>query len=176
MFHSISKMVERIGSFVGEHPFFCGFFLGLAAVFAFLLFLFVLLLAFRPRKLRSIVIPSEGGELRIDAKAVQGAVLSVAADFSAFDVRKVALYGKQTAVELLIAMDFNGGSSLADLSAQFRAAVARMMTDVLGMEKPARIELEILHSYADAPDAEADSAVSSASESGLSAPEPGPSC
>ena len=170
MFHSISKMLEKVGSFIGEHPFSCGFFAGLAVVFVFMLLLFLVSLAFRPRKLRCIVIPSEGGELRIDAKAVQGAVLSVAGGFPAFDVRKVALYGKQTAVELLIAMDFNGGASLSELSVQFRTAVARMMSDVLGMEKPAQIELEILRSYADIPETGTgvDSAGSSVSESGQS--------
>ena len=100
------------------------------------------------------MIPAEGGDLRIDAKAVQGAVRSVAEKFPAFDVRRVGLYGKQNAVELEIAMDFNGGGdvvSVSDLSAHFRAAVVRMMTETFGMEKPARIELEILRSGADIP-------------------------
>ena len=162
MFQSIQKLVERIGSLIAERPFSCGFLTGVAAVFALLLFLFLLCFAFRSRKLRCIVISSEGGDLRIDAKAVQGAVRSVAEKFPAFDVRRVGLYGKQKAVELEVAMDFNGGeASVSNLAAQFRAAVARMMTETFGMEKPARIELEILRSGADIP---ADGAETEATE------------
>jgi len=175
MFRSISSFIERIGSFVEGRPFFCGFLAGVAVVIAFLLFIFLLYLAFRPRKLRRIVIPAEGGVLTIDAKAVQGAVRAVADGFPAFDVRKVALFGKPSAVELLIAVDFNGGATLSDLSMQFRAAVARMMTDTLGMEKPARIELEILRSGADVQVEETASSASS-SEPDQSASEPGQSC
>ena len=154
MFQSIQRIVERIGSVIGERPFSCGFLAGLIVAFAVLLFILILCFIFRSRKLRCIVIPSEGGDLRIDAKAVQGAVRSVAANFPAFDIRRVGLYGKQTAVELEVAMDFNGGDadvSVSDLSAQFRAAVARMMTETFGMEKPARIGLEILRSGAEIP-------------------------
>lgn len=179
MFQSIAKQVERIGSFIGEHPFSCGFLAGLAVVLAFLLFIFLLGIIFRSRKLRCIVIPVEGGELRIDAKAVQGAVLAVAEKFPAFTVRRVALYGKPNAVELQVAMDFNGVASLSDQSAQFRAAIARMMTDVLGMEKPALIEFEILRSGAVIPeDDKADSDKSSASAGPEPPPaaEPGQSC
>ena len=152
MFQSIARQVERIGSFIGERPFSCGFLAGIIAALALVLFVVLIELLSRPRKLRCIVIPAEGGELRIDAKAVQGAVLAVAEAFPAFTVRKVSLYGKQAAVELQVAMDFNGGSALSDLSVQFRAAVARMMTDVLGMDRPAQIGLEILRSGADVPD------------------------
>ena len=151
MFQSIQKLAERISSLIAERPFSCGFLTGLVAAFAILLFLFLIRLAFRSRKLRGIVIPCEGGDLRIDAKAVQGAGRSVAEKCPAFDVRRVGLYGKQDAVELEIAMDFNGGDgnvSVSNLSAQFRAAVARMMTETFGMEKPARIELVVLRSGA----------------------------
>ena len=180
MFQSVRQFVERISSLIAERPFSCGVLTGLAAALALILFFLLLAFLFRSRKLRSIVIPSEGGDLRIDAKAVQGAVRSVAANFPAFDIRRVGLYGKQTAVELEVAMDFNGGDadvSVSDLSAQFRAAVARMMTETFGMEKPARIELEILRSGADIPasaaetDAAGTPAAGNASES-----EPGQSC
>ena len=85
---------------------------------------------------------------------MQGAVRSVAQNFPAFDVRRVSLYGKQDAVRLEVAMDFNGGDanvSVAEVSAQFRAAVARMMTETFGLEKPARIGLEIMRSGAEIP-------------------------
>ena len=153
MFQSIQKLAERISSLIAERPFSWGVLTGLAAALALLVFFLLLAFLFRSRKLRCIVIPAEGGELRIDAKAVQGAVRSVAQNFPAFDVRRVGLYGIQDAVELEVAMDFNGaaGLSVSDLSAQFRAAIARMMTETFGMEKPARIELEILRSGADIP-------------------------
>ena len=153
MFQSIQKLAERISSLIAERPFSWGVLTGLAAALALLVFFLLLAFLFRSRKLRCIVIPAEGGELRIDAKAVQGAVRSVAQNFPAFDVRRVGLYGKQDAAELKVAMDFNGGvdMSVSDLSAQFRAAIARMMTDTFGMEKPARIQLEILRSGADIP-------------------------
>ena len=153
MFQSIQKLAERISSLIAERPFSWGVLTGLAAALALLVFFLLLAFLFRSRKLRCIVIPAEGGELRIDAKAVQGAVRSVAQNFPAFDVRRVGLYGTQDAVELEVAMDFNGaaGLSVSDLSAQFRAAIARMMTETFGMEKPARIELEILRSGADIP-------------------------
>ncbi len=154
MFQSIQKLAERISSLIAERPFSCGVLTGLAAALSLILLFLFLAFLFRSRKLRCIVIPSGGGDLRIDAKAVQGAVRSVAEKFPAFCVRRVGLYGKQSAVELEVAMDFNGGDgnvSVADLSAQFRAAVARMMTETFGMEKPARIGIEILRSGADIP-------------------------
>ena len=153
MFQSVRQFAERISSLIAEKPFSCGVLTGLAAALALLLFFLLLAFIFRSRKLRCIVIPSAGGDLCIDAKAVQGAVRSVAQNFPAFDVRRVGLYGKQDAAELEVAMDFNGGvdMSVSDLSAQFRAAIARMMTDTFGMEKPARIQLEILRSGADIP-------------------------
>ena len=154
MFQSVRQFVERISSLIAERPFSCGVLTGLAAALALILLFLFLAFLFRSRKLRCIVIPSEGGDLRIDAKAVQGAVRSVAEKFPAFYIRRVGLYGKQSAVELEVAMDFNGGDdnvSVSDLSAQFRAAVARMMTETFGMEKPARIGLEILRSGADIP-------------------------
>lgn len=156
MFQSVRQFAEKISSLIAERPFSWGFLTGLAVALALLLLFLLLGFAFRSRKLRRIVIPSEGGELRIDAKAVQGAVRSVARNFPAFDVRRVGLYGKQTAAELEIEVDFIGGDanqSLSELSAQFRAAVARMMTGTFGMEKPARIELEILRSGAEIPSA-----------------------
>ena len=153
MFQSVRQLAERISSLVAERPFSYGVLTGLAVALALLLLFLLLGFISRSRKLRRIVIPAEGGELRIDAKAVQGAVRSVAQNFPAFDVRRVGLYGTQDAVELEVAMDFNGaaGLSVSDLSAQFRAAIARMMTETFGMEKPARIELEILRSGADIP-------------------------
>jgi hypothetical protein len=162
MFHSIRLFVEKIGDLIAERPFSCGFLTGLAAALALLLFFLLLGFLFRSRKLRCVVIPSEDGDLRIDAKAVQGAVRSVAEKFPAFGVRRVALFGSQTAVALEIAMDFNGGDvSVSDAAAQFRAAIVRMMTDTFGMKKPARIELEILRSGADIP---ADGAETEATE------------
>ncbi len=150
MIQSVQRIVERIGSVIGERPFSCGFLAGLAAAFAVLILLFLLCLIFRSRRLRFIEVPSEGGTLRIDAKAVRGAVLSVAANFPAFEVRKVALYGKKKAVKLYVAADYTGGDeSVAETAARFRAAIVRMMTETLGMEKPARIELEILRSGAE---------------------------
>ena len=153
MFQSIQKLAEKISSLIAERPFSWGVLAGLAAALALLVFFLLLAFIFRSRKLRCIAIPSEGGELRIDAKAVQGAVHSVAQNFPAFDVRRVALYGSQDEVELEVAMDFIGGAdvSVADLAAQFRAAVVRMMTETFGMEKPARIGIEILRSGADIP-------------------------
>ncbi len=159
MFQSIRQLVERISSLVAERPFSCGVLTGLAAALALILLFLLLAFLFRSRKLRCVVIPAEGGELRIDAKAVQGAVRSVAQSFPAFDVRRVGLYGRQDAVELEVAMDFNGSDadvSVSELSAQFRAAVVRMMTETFGMEKPARIGLEILRSGAEIPTSGAD--------------------
>ena len=177
MFQSVRQFVERISSLIAERPFSCGVLTGLAAALALLLFFLLLAFLFRSRKLRCIVIPSEGGDLRIDAKAVQGAVRSVAANFPAFDIRRVGLYGKQTAVELEVAMDFNGaaGLSVSDLSAQFRAAIARMMTETFGMEKPARIELEILRSGAEIAAGE-EASGASMPEDELSSSAPGQSC
>lgn len=78
------------------------------------------------------------------------------------------MYGKQAAPELLIQLDYNGGESVATLAARFRAAVNLMMTDTFGMEKPAKIELEVVRSFADAPAVPADAPAESA-ESALSA-------
>ena len=162
MFRSIQMLMEKISSLVGKCPFSSGFIAGLAAACAFLLFLLLLYIVSRPHKLRCIVIPAEGGILRIDAKAVQGAVRAVANNFPAFDVRRVGLYGTQKNVELQVAMDFNGaiGVSVSDLSAQFRAAVARMTTETFGMASPARIEVEILRSFADIPVSDGESSSS----------------
>ena len=151
MFQTIQNWFAAVSEAVGQRPFFFGFLTGVAAVLAVLLFLAILALVFAPRRLRSIVIASEGGELRIDAKAVQGSVLAVAANFPAFTVRKVSLYGKQSAAELLVQVDYNGGESVSSLAARFRSAIALMMTDTFGMEKPAKIELEVVRSYAEAP-------------------------
>ena len=175
MIQSIQDLVERIGSLIGERPFSCGFLAGLAAAFAVLIFLFLICLIFRSRKLRFIEVPSGDGMLRIDAKAVRGAVLAVAANFPAFEVRKVVMYGKRNDAELDIAADFTGSDvSVAETAARFRAAVARMMTETLGMEKPARIELEILRSGAEIAAGKETGADSSAPENEPS--DPGPSC
>lgn len=163
MFQTIQNWFAAVSEAVGQRPFFFGFLTGVAAVLAVLLFLAILALVFAPRRLRSIVIASEGGELRIDAKAVQGSVLAVAANFPAFTVRKVSLYGKQSAAELLVQVDYNGGESVSSLAARFRSAIALMMTDTFGMEKPAKIELEVVRSYAEAP-AEPDEPAAAPSE------------
>ena len=183
MFQSIQKLAEKISSMIAERPFSCGVLTGFAAAFAILLFLLLLFFVFRSRKLRRIIIPCEGGDLRIDMKAVQDAVRSIAENFPAFDVRRVGLYGKQDAVELEVAMDFKGcdGSvSISDLSVQFRAAVARMMTETFGMEKPARIGLVILRSGADIPvsgeEPESGKYSEASAGGGSSAPGSGPSC
>ena len=165
MIQQVRQLVERISSLIAERPFSCGVLTGLAAALILILFFLLLAFLFRSRKLRCIVIPSAGGDLRIDAKAVQGAVRSVAANFPAFDIRRVGLFGKQDAVELEVAMDYNGGDadvSVSELSAQFRDAVARMMTGTFGMEKPARIGIEILRSGAEIPASGADTEATSA--------------
>jgi len=131
MFQSVRQLAERISSMIAERPFSWGVLTGLAAALALLLFFLLLAFLLRSRKLRC-----------------------VAQNFPAFYVRRVGLFGKPDAVRLEVAMDFNGGDenvSVADLSAQFRAAVARMMTETFGMEKPARIEIEILRSGAEIP-------------------------
>ena len=180
MFQSVRQLAERISSIIAERPFSWGVLTGLAVALALLLLFLLLAFLFRSRKLRCIVIPSAGGDLRIDAKAVQGAVRSVAQNFPAFDVRRVGLYGKQNAVELEVAMDFNGDDadvSVSDLSAQFRAAVARMMTGTFGMEKPARIGVEILRSGAEIPASGEDTEATSASAAEISSEsELGKSC
>ena len=165
MIQTIQNWVAAVSEAVARSPFFFGFLTGLAALLAVLLLLAILWLLLAPRKLGSILVSAEGGELRIDAKAVQGSVLAVAANFPAFTVRKVSLYGKQAAPELRIQLDYNGGESVASLAARFRAAVNLMMTDTFGMEKPAEIELEVVRSFADVPavpaaDAPAESAPS----------------
>ena len=135
-----------------ERPFLSGFLLGLAVAAAILIVLSLIVLIFRSRRLRRIVVPSESGELRIDAKAIQGAVKALARDHTAFSVRKVTLLGKQPAFKLKIEADFNGGeASVSVLADRFRAAVVRMMTEMLGTERPAQVEVEIRQSYADAP-------------------------
>ena len=152
MFQSLRQFLVRIGLMNPERPFLSGFLLGLAVAAAILLVLSLAVLIFRSRRLRRIVVPSEGGELRIDAKAVQGAVKTLARKYTAFSIRKVGLYGKQPAFKLKIVADFNGGgASVSVLAAQFRAAVVQMMTDMLGTERPSEIEVEIRQSYADAP-------------------------
>ena len=159
MFQSVRQLAERISSIIAERPFAWGVLAGLAVALVLLLVFLLLCFIARSRKLRCIVIPSDGGDLRINAKAVQGAVRSVAVNFPAFDVRRVGLYGKPNAVVLEVAMDFNGGDanvSVSELSAQFRAAITRMMTETFGMEKPARIGIEILRSGADIPAASAE--------------------
>ena len=72
MFQSVRQLVERISSIIAESPFSWGVLTGLAAALALILLFLLLAFLFRSRKLRCIVIPSEGGDLRIDAKAVQG--------------------------------------------------------------------------------------------------------
>ena len=152
MFQSIRDLFEKISSMVSDHPFSCGFLAGLAVAFAILLFLLLLCFIFRPRGLRRIRIQSENGEFHIDAKAVQDAIRALAGSFSAFNVRRIGLYGKQEAVEIRIAADFNGGEkSILELAEQLRAAVARLTTEMFGMAVPARIRIEILRSLADVP-------------------------
>ena len=182
MFQSIRDLIEKIGVMVSDHPFSCGFLAGLAAAFAILFFLLLLCLIFRPRGLRFIRIPSENGELRIDAKAVQDAIRSLAGGFPAFDVRRIGLYGKQEAVEIRIAVDFNGGDKpVSVLADRFRAAVARLTSETFGMTMPARIHLEILRSLADVPAVSVEPGISSSGSSGgngedTSDSEPGQSC
>ena len=152
MFRSIQNLIERTMALIADHPFPCGFLAGLAAAFAILVFLLLLCLLFRPRGLRWIVIPSEGGELRIGAKAVQDAIRALAVSFPAFEVRRIGLYGKQPAVEFRIGVDFNGGDApVSELAAQFRAAVARLVAETFGMDGSVRINIEILRSLADVP-------------------------
>jgi len=152
MFRSIQDLVEKTLAMVADHPFSCGFLVGLIAAFAILVFLLLLCVVFRPRRLRCLVIPSEGGELRISAKAVQDSIRMLAANFPAFDVRRIGMYGKPTEVNICIEMDFNGGDEpVSALAAQFRAAVARLATETFGMEQPAQIQLEILRSRAEVP-------------------------
>ena len=152
MFRSIQNLIEKTMAMIADHPFPCGFLTGLIAAFAILIFLLLICLVFRPRGLRYIVISSEGGELRIGAKAVQDAIRALADSFPAFDVRRISLGGKPSAVEFRIAMDFNGGSKpVTELAEQFRAAVARLAAETFGMGKPVRIHLEILRSLGDVP-------------------------
>ena len=178
MFQSVQKLAERTSSIIAERPFAWGILVGLAAALVLLLVFLLLNLIFRSRKLGRIVIPSEGGDLRIDAKAVQGAVRSVAANFPAFDVRRVALYGAPDAIDLVVSMDFSGADedvSVSELSARFRVAVVRMMTETFGMEKPARIEIEILRSFAQIPDS-GENPEPVEKPSAEPAPDSGPSC
>jgi len=158
MIQTIQNWLAAVSEAVGQRPFFFGFLTGLAALLAVLLLLVLLGLLLAPRKLKFLVVSSDGGEVRIDAKAVQGSVLAVASNFPAFSVRKVCVYGKQTAAELLIQLDYQGGEPVSTLAARFRSAITLMMTDTFGMEKPANIELEIVRSYADAPAVKSESA------------------
>ena len=152
MFQSLRQFAERIGSMIDARPFLSGFLLGLAVAASILFILFLAAVIFRPRGLRRIVVRSEGGELRIDARAIQGAVKALARKHTAFTVRKVGIFGKQPAYKLKIEADFNGGeSSVSVLADRFRAAIVRMMTEMLGTERPAQVEVEIRQSYADAP-------------------------
>lgn len=152
MFQSIHQFWDRISQMIAERPFYSGFLLGLAVAALVLFALFLFILIFRGRKLSRIVIPSEGGELRIDAKAVQAAVRTLAEKYPAFSVRKVGLYGKQKAFRIKVETDFNGGSaSVSALASQFRNAIVLMMTEMLGTGKPAQVELEIRNSLADLP-------------------------
>lgn len=151
MFRSIQNLMEKTLALIADHPFPCGFLAGLAAAFAILIFLLLLCLIFRPRGLRWIVVSSEGGELRIGAKAVQDAVRALAVNFPAFEVRRIGLYGKQPDVEFRIGVDFNGGKPVSELAAQFRAAVARLAAETFGMDGSVRINIEILRSLADVP-------------------------
>ena len=177
MIQSIQEIVERTESLIGERPFSCGFLAGLAVAFAVLVLLFLLCLIFRSRKLRFIEVPSGDGMLRIDAKAVRGAVLAVAANFPAFEIRKVVMYGKKNAARVDIAADFTGSDeSVAATAARFRASVARMMTETLGMEKPAHIELEILRSGAEIAAGEETDAASAPEDIPLDSSESGQSC
>lgn len=173
MIQTIQNWVAAVSEAVARSPFFFGFLTGLAALLAVLLLLAILWLLLAPRKLGCIVVSTEGGELRIDAKAVQGSVLAVAANIPAFTVRKVSLYGKQAAPELLIQLDYNGGESVATLAARFRAAVNLMMTDTFGMEKPAKIELEVVRSFADAPAVPAATGSPADAESSAESNDPG---
>lgn len=181
MFQSIRDLIGKTSAMISDHPFSCGFLAGLAVAFAILLFLLILCLIFRPRGLRRIRIQSESGELRIDARAVQDAVRSLAGGFPAFDVRRIGLYGKQESVEIRIAADFNGGDkSVSELAEQFRAAVARLTTETFGMAEPARIHIEILRSLADVPVVSAEpgtfSGLSGGNGEETSASAPGQSC
>ena len=177
MLQSIQKMLEKTSAMFEAHPTSCGFVAGLVIAFALLFLLFLIILLFRSRGLRCIEIRSEDGMLRLDARAVQDAVRAVAESFPAFSVRKVDLRGSQTELRLVVAMDFlgddaGGGSvSLATVASGFRSATGRMMTETLGMRRPARIDLEIVRSLAKYSPAEDDG---SGSEDGAGGePEPG---
>ena len=152
MFQSIRQFVDRINQLIAERPFYSGFLFGLAVAALILFTVFLIILIFRARNLRRIVVQSEGGELRIDARAVQEAVKTLSGKYPAFTVRKVRLYGKQSAIKLHVDTDFNGGSaSVSVLASQFRSAIVLMMTEMLGAGKPAHVELEIRNSLADLP-------------------------
>jgi len=152
MLQSIQKLLEKTSAMFEAHPTSCGFVAGLVVAFAVLLLLFLIILLIRSRTLRCIEIRSEDGMVRLDARAVQDAVRAVAETFPAFSVRKVKLLGTQTELRLAVTMDFLGddigGVSLSTVASDFRSAAGRMMTETLGMRRPARIDLEILHSHA----------------------------
>ena len=60
MFQSVRQLAERISSIIAERPFAWGVLAGLAAALLLLLGFLLISLIFRSRKLRRIVIPSEG--------------------------------------------------------------------------------------------------------------------
>ena len=178
MLQSIQKLLEKLSAMFEAHPVSCGFVAGLVIAFAVLLLCFLVFLLFRTRRLRCIEISSEDGMLRLDSRAVQDAVRAVAESFPAFSVRKVEIRGTQMEIRLAVAMDFlgeddgNGVVSLSAVAAGFRVATGRMMTEILGVRKPARVDLEILRSRAKYSPG---SSKGSESESGGGGePEPGP--
>ena len=176
MLQSIQKLLEKTGALFEAHPVSCGFAAGLFVAFAVLLLFFLFFQILRFRRLSFIEIPSEDGTIRLDARAVQDAVRAVAEEFPAFSVRKVDICGTQTDVRLAVVMDFlgdeDGGSvvSLSSVASGFRAATGQMMTEMLGMRKPARVDLEILRSHAKFSPSESKSAEGGGDSS---KPEPG---
>ena len=177
MLQSIQKLVEKTGALFEAHPVSCGFAAGLCVAFAVLLIFFLIFLILRSGRLRFLEIPSEDGTLRLDARAVQDAVRAVAEKFPAFSVRRVDICGTQADVRLAVVVDFlgdeNGGAvvSLSSVASGFRAATGQMMTEMLGMRKPARVDLEIQHSLAKYSPAESKGSEGGSESSG---PEPGP--
>ena len=175
MLQSIQKLVEKTGALFEAHPVSCGFATGLFVAFAVLLLFFLVLQIFRSSRLRFIAIPSEDGTLRLDARAVQDAVRAVAEGFPSLSVRRVDICGTQADVRLAVVMDFLGDEdgavvSLSSVASGFRVATGQMMTEMLGMRKPARVDLEILHSRAKYSPLESKGAEG---VSGGSEPEPG---
>lgn len=154
MLQSIQKLMEKTGALFEAHPVSCGFAAGVCVAFAVLFLFFLILWILRSSRLRFIEIPSEDGTLRLDARAVQDAVRAVAEEFPAFSVRRVDICGTQADIRLAVVVDFLGDAdgasvvSLSSVASGFRAATGQMMTETLGMRKPARVDLEILHSHA----------------------------